>query len=209
MSVLSDINSQLFGGNKETPKSLLNEQQQGVLSQIEGSAGTYRDLAQNTQSLYNPDWQNLQNQQVMQPMQQRMDDNVRELKSNNRKFGRASSSIAKRLNESASLRMNEMRMQQGVIENQRRVAMQEEARNRALGFEQMANQQDATVLNRRAKENIIEQTGGLLTPVIQGAQAGISGANVIEQYRGLGGNDSSERSSAEDVSSGGTSGLFQ
>lgn len=187
MGVLADINKKMFGGNEMKSKSLLNEQQQQTMNQIEGSAQTYRDMAQGSQSMYNQDWENIQNQQVMQPLQQRMGDNIRELKNNNKKFGRATSAIANRLNESASLRMNEMKMQQGVIGNQRRAAMQEKARDITLGYESMANQQDATVLGRQAKENFVEQTGGLMTPILQSAQMATTAKNLAKQFSGLGG----------------------
>ncbi len=167
MSVLSDLNKKMFGGTEYKSKSLLNEQQQGTMDDIMGSAQTYRDMAQGSQSMYNQGWEGMQQNQVEIPMQQRMANNVRDLQASNRKSGRATSAIGKRLAESASLRMNEMKVQQGVIENQRRIAMEQEARQRSLGYESQANQQLQTVLGRRAKENYAEETGGIMTPVMK------------------------------------------
>ena len=180
MGVLGDINSSLFGGNKTTTKSTLNAQQQGVMDEMMNASGTYRDMANQSKSLYNPNWEQKQDQQVMMPLQQRMADNVRSLQNTSRKSGRATSSIGRRLNESSNLRMSQMKMQQSVIENQKRISMEQEARQRALGYENMANQQLSGVVGRRAKENIVQQEGGLLSPILKVGQMATSGKNLYD-----------------------------
>jgi hypothetical protein len=189
MSILGGINEALFGGNEQKALSTVTGQQQGVLNEMMNNAGTYRDLASQSKSMYNPQWEQMQRQQVFNPMRQRMADNMRELKQTNRKSGRATSAIGRRLNESANLRMSQMNMQQGIIENQRRIAMEQEARERALGYEQMANSQLQNVLGRRAQENVIQHKAGTLTPVIQLAAGAAATKNLGKNLNfGGGGN---------------------
>jgi hypothetical protein len=196
MSVLSSINESLFGKNETTTKDTINAQQKGVLNEMMNNAGTYRDMAQGQQSLYNPDWQGIQNSQVMAPLQQRMADNVRELNTNNRKFGRATAGIGRKLQESANLRMGQMRMQQGTIENQRRIQMEQESRQRALEYENMANSQLAGVAGRRTQENIIQPKGGLLSPLITLGQAALTTKNTADQFN-FGGSSKPEQAMSD------------